>query len=395
LEDFDVISDVVIRPEAKVGGLGLSNSMRPPYQFADYPPVAYIQCVFQTKEVIFPSEYRLRVTQTYVLTNYSSSPAHEPTGGLSAARIFPLFTFETIDENGKMVHGPDAFRNIRADYRLRLKLDVFLSQSDLSREAQEQKDMPPSAFIAAIKSGPQQAGLFRDVNNPPLDNYAVPPTPGTMVFSSAEKPLKHEISAPGLSWGRDFYGLATEPKGTTRYTWHNIHWWGGYKQYHQLSAPGAFHAAHLHWKWGDYVQEWAVYPWHIGEKQFRGGTIGGALLDPNIRRQTINIYVLKKEDRFILDSDALASAAARRKEPFGIADGSDIECWYSATAERITEFFNRGTFFIHGLFFAHDPEPEYTLLTGPFGPLYKNPDNPSTQWLRTPEGPFRGPKMGQ
>jgi hypothetical protein len=38
-------------------------------------------------------------------------------------------------------------------------------------------------------------------------------------------------------------------------TWDNIHWWGGYKKFHIPSAPEAFHAAHLHWRWGLNLQE--------------------------------------------------------------------------------------------------------------------------------------------
>ena len=93
-----------------------------------------------------------------------------------------------------------------------------------------------------------------------------------------------------------------------------------------------------------------------------------------------------------LIGDFKTQLSAIRKVPARIADGSDIELWMVCNAYfTVGAGDAKGTFFIHGLFFAHDPEPEYwtspgkrLFLTGTRNREYQ-PNNPDPkQWVRTP-----------
>ncbi len=65
------------------------------------------------------------------------------------------------------------------------------------------------------------------------------------------------------------------------------------------STPGAYHAAHLHWRWGKYLQERHRYVKSVlplnksGDSQFVSKTgVGGPLLDPNIPYQSIRFALV-------------------------------------------------------------------------------------------------------
>ena len=87
--------------------------------------------------------------------------------------------------------------------------------------------------------------------------------------------------------------------------WDNIHWWGA-KLGIYPTTPGAFHAGHMHWRWGTAATEASPQPQFnlsgipstllnhefnrgIGEK-FRMG----ALVDPNCWIQTIRFAIVLK-----------------------------------------------------------------------------------------------------
>ena len=187
--------------------------------------------------------------------------------------------------------------------------------------------------------------------------------------------------------GFPFYGPIPD-------TWDNVHWWGGYKDYHIPSAPGAFHAAHLHWRWGLVQQTEALPIGAMGSEQFKGSYLGGPLLDPLIPDQDIWAVILREGQVEGLASDFKAQVKALREFPDPIADGSDIELWMVCKAHvNGGELPTMGSFFIHGLFFAHDPEPEYwtqplsrTFQSGTRAREYSNPDHPDTKkWERDPE----------
>ncbi len=386
--DFELYNDLAKRPDEKAD---LNPRMRPPYQFADYPTVAYIQAQFITHDALFPSGNKLLVTVRYILTKYSLTPAHEPGGLLSAARLFPLVTHALIDSNGQATEDPD-FRSVRFDYRINYSLDVFLSAPDPKTFKAGTRQLSTKEWIAILHK-PQQAGLFRDsevLDYPPEKN-----------FYAVEKPLVYEVVGHGLNDGVPGSIGPEGPDNSTqvihRTTWDNIHWWGGYRQLHVPSAPGAFHAAHLHWRWGQAEQHSdpitsRVLP-EIGKPQFIGGH---GLVDPKLPNQTIIVAVCLKDS--IKDTKAdfeesfTLGADGKVRIPEKIEDGARIELWYS-TEIRPSLLYpsNEGCVFIHGFFFAHDPEP--TLLGNPFVFIKTGPEEPQyvptkpnkPAWIRNPK----------
>ena len=376
LADFELFSDLSVRPDPRKPEMGVTSSMKPPYQFSDYPTVVYAQAVFQSREEIFPGGSKLRVTQTYVLTDYSLTPAHEPGGVLSAARLFPLLEFEFISENGDTA--PDELiTNIRFDYRIQYNIDVFLDQDELTKLSNADREQ--------VQKRPQKAALIRD-----KDPFSFSP------LEVIEKPLWYEVIGNGLKDGLPGDplpgGEAEEVRPTT---WDNVHWWGGYKQLHQISAPGAFHAAHLHWRWGKVAQEPApvvnaLIKTKLGEKQFIGTYIGGPLLDPRIPRQDISVILVERGAISELDQDFLTQLTGIRPKPDFIKDGAPLELWMPITVRLGSANKTRiGMVFIHGLYFAHSPAPLLKSVDPRIGTTneeFKNGDRcqPEQEWVRNP-----------
>jgi hypothetical protein len=168
-------------------------------------------------------------------------------------------------------------------------------------------------------------------------------------------------------------------------TWDNIHWWGGFKKTHIPSAPGAFHAAHIHWRWGLFIQQFS------SQKQFKGTHLGGPLIDPNIRLQTMK-FAIAKNTNTIINREFEKSFIKNQNLPQIVKDGTNICLWISLSANRDnTKPLFQGTFFIHGIFFAHDIEPSYfsnrifqRIASGTRKEEYI-PAKPAQVWVRNPK----------
>jgi len=152
-----------------------------------------------------------------------------------------------------------------------------------------------------------------------------------------------------------------------------------------VSAPGAFHCAHSHWRWGSVL---AMADINIGTPDrpipvlpvdtgvhFQPGT---PLLDPRIPWQTLQIAVTQNAKRFDPaqktpltdltedDWETLFERTPNNPPPVKIADGDDIVLWYSTEVlkrftppgQGMSTFVAapQGTVFLHGFFFAHDDE---------------------------------------
>lgn len=182
-------------------------------------------------------------------------------------------------------------------------------------------------------------------------------------------------------------------------TWDNIHWWGGYKDTHIPSAPGAFHALHLHWRWGGAVKGGMLPPTpdYGKEPQFVDSGIPlaiqkdkrylnflGPLVHPDCWIQSVRFAIVKhKENDNTTTKEFRDKFASKFNNPALIKDGKDIMLWYSVELNKelilpayTTEDISRpigntrvtvpekklssslnGTVFIHGLYFAHEKEP--------------------------------------
>jgi hypothetical protein len=202
------------------------------------------------------------------------------------------------------------------------------------------------------------------------------------IFEALEKPLVLEIIAPGLVNGLPVFeakDLAGKP--VTLRCWDNVHLWGSRGPGAPLiSAPGAFHCAHMHWRWGaaakpagqDKRFNPGIWPDRL-RSQGKVNGMWGPLVDPAIWIQTIRIAVTKNDPR--LDPDRVGPGGTSTKDwsaafmpglrpvPEDISQGEDIVLWYSAEIHRELTYDGEtfqsasgGTVFIHGIFFAHDAE---------------------------------------
>jgi len=351
---------------------------------ADYSlPLKYVDGKWPNSEF-----GEISISQRYLFSRLSNVPPHEPSGGLEAARFFPITGFEIKPRAG----GPrephkNRFRvgSIRFDYRLHLKLD--------------------SAFDPPKPGSPQRygnnAGLFRDEESAAS---IVAPTAlvsdwgvSRVAFAAVEKPVILEVATYGLWEGAPLIGPRTSGKKVVidhaEHCWDNIHWWGarGLGQ-PMISAPGAFHAAHMHWRWGGAgsglrgtipeIDRPAVsagndkYWW-----QFEGQRI---LVDPAVWIQTIRFAVTRNHAALNPRSSGVTLESLSREDwqslftglgrPGDIEAGEDIVLWYSTEVHRETTFpteeedgkfvrpaktfrsANAGSVFLHGIFFAHGPE---------------------------------------
>ena len=223
----------------------------------------------------------LSVEEIFLFGRYSDDPPHEPSGALSAARFHPLVSYELAQnvncDRSKIF---TRIKSLRFDFRLHLYLDRYYTENFGPME-----DAP-----GGVKN---QAGLFADtdlgsarifgravISNKPAEKIA---------FYAVEKPLVTEVTAPGLING--------DPKGVmpgstdTIICWDNVHWWGAKKPgTPMISTPGAFHAAHVHLRWGETIKSWAG---RIKSSAWRRFNPGDALLDPRIPSQNLMVAITK------------------------------------------------------------------------------------------------------
>jgi hypothetical protein len=352
--------DVVPGSDA-VSVLGLSDS--PPFQFSSYKSTFGLKSRFQTAVEPGPTDLfndpanALRITQRYLFTTYGTNPPHEPSGYLPACRLFPLVQFSTSNPR---------INSIRIDYLIRFRLDSLLRPENFSR---------PSFWLAA--QGPNQAGVFRDIDHIALMSTVRAALTGgpamtSDFFTAAEKPLQYEILSLGLKEGQ------SQVSGKI-IGWDNMHQWGASGTL--PSTPGAFHAAHLHWRWGDLVtkpsftdnkiQEQGVAmgkvtkPKALGSPVFAGvPQASGGLVDPTFPHQTIRFAIINTRRIPAIDGntteydfDKLIKSAVG-KYPKYIKNGDDLCLWLSFEVpipKGSTPPFT-ATVFPHGLFFAHNPE---------------------------------------
>ena len=359
----------------------------------------------------------LLISQRFLFSRYGLSPRHEPGGVLQAARCHPMTRFEyTANPAVDKTQAYYRIASLRFDYRLHLYVDSSFT-----------------APTATTPTAPQQAGLFadEDVANPVTGLGAVAritAAASRTAFSAVEKPLVCEVAATGLSEGCPLIGPRTiyAPTGAT-HCWDNTHWWGfrgtGAPM---ISAPGGFHAAHMHWRWGGAgsalratIPEIDTSGAPTVAQDHPWGRAIRTLVDPDVWIQTIRVAVTKNDPALdptrsgvTLDSlsreDWPTLFSSVRPTPDSIEAGGDLVLWYSTEVHRSTDFPGRysfaifpqrlaaattlftrtaGTVFVHGMFFAHNPE------IGGFGVGTRDPQHyprtaatirSSPTWVRQP-----------
>ncbi len=343
----------------------------------------------------------LIIEQKFIFTKYDKEPAHEPGGLLTAARLHPIIRLRFEKHKRETV---DSFR---VDYRLYLNLDSWITQQTFGIERSTVRLVERKTLKEKIKNA---AGVFKDYDSTSSINVVTGDMGvANVVFRAAEKPLVAEILTEGLI------------NNIKKSVWDNIHWWGAGKSWAPGSTPGSFHAIHIHWRWGKELQNKEdldvfnpLAPAKKGAEQFKGKGYEGELTDPEFFKQTLDIAVAVNNDSFTSDTSDPKKYIynyqlfKNQNEVFGklfkdihtapqnISDGGDIILFYSATIKLSdSKSYSKtgildGSFFVHGLFFAHEPEKD-TIKAGNLYSFYKNPSKAELnsqkpqKWERNPE----------
>src|SRR5437660_1531613 len=374
----------------------------------------------------------LTIDQIFLFSRYSNDPRHEPSGALAAARCFPVIRYSIVKNSGcDKTRAYVRVGGIRFDYRLHLYLDGHYNVADpqtvggLGNQAGlfADSDSLITSASRGAKSAADQFGAWAAMQR----YWPVPlNTTGTLAnafsaasFDAVEKPLPLEVTAPGLASGFPVFHTAM-PDGTDKVirAWDNIHWWGARGAGQPLvSTPGAFHCAHLHWRWGG---AGAVTP-AVATSRFNPNTyprglaspkgndgMWGPLVDPGIFAQNLRVAVTTNRPN--LDPDRSASpdnmsksdwkAAFDSDVPGKIYDGADLVLWYSIEVLHSMRWkvddnppfppstwtpSSGGSVFIHGIFFAHDAEQTGNTV-GTTSPLHVPKDRSTIEsehlWFR-------------
>jgi hypothetical protein len=312
----------------------------------------------------------LNVSQIFLFSTYGKSPPHEPGTVLMAARCHPLTSYAMVANSAvDRTRNFQRIETIRFDYRLHLTIDSVAA----------------SGYVQAPTKS-NNAGLFRDNDTVNVLSAAGgllsggrPASYSKAAFAAVEKPLVLEVTAPGVAEGLSAYKDSTG----THWCWDNVHWWGNRGTGPMISTPGAFHAAHMHWRWGAAgswlrrsipVIDTTGRPSGLSGVAISGSADGTLLVDPRVWIQTIRVAVVENDPTLDPNQPGVALANLSKPEwktlftgmratPREISAGADIVCWYSAEVHRelrtsSSRYVNKpeGTVFVHGMFFAHEPE---------------------------------------
>jgi hypothetical protein len=334
--------------------------------FSHFPFTYAIRAIYKSKATFFPANCDMRsltINQSYLFTAYSALPAHEPTGGLTAARFFPQVNtqfFASVTFNAS-VYPQYEVKSIRFDTRMHLTLDTFVDT--------------PAVPTKPITAPDNFAGTFKDRET--IAN--VPGRAAQTIFEATEKPLIYEIAAKGF--------LHSTNKLTDKTTWDNIHWWGARWETEKhligpptqsrlhVSAPGAFFAVHFHWRWGGAARDThRLLPntAHRTAPQFKGTiTDSSPLIDPGIPDQDLQFAVTSYDTASDPDKAPAKNLSTEdfpkfftSKTATDISNGGNLVLWVGTTFNRTGGSALSGTHLVHGFFFAHNPEPGFVSKSG-------------------------------
>jgi hypothetical protein len=411
----------------------------------------YVSAVVPGHRVFGEGKPPLLVTQTYRFGTYGNDPPHEPVGTLPAARLFPHLSFQTtnaliasirVDYRLQVAFSGRSWRSQAGIFRDRdelpgapvlaafqLQEEAFdavrelleradaiaatLEEVDLRhefRQAIEDVDrlpvlprLPPelsnvireqvhlgvritaslvrgliTVLRGLVESQYQQSPTVRARLALRIAQSVVPGLITQQLFAAAEKPIHYEIAAVGLD------------DGNHEKTWDNIHMWPRGEGEEALpSTPGAFHALHLHWRWGTAAAlptpiEALAQKW-LGIQKAGASVLsvaGGPLIDENLPLQTIRFAIVRSERD--IRPDRLFESSYAGRDPEVVRDGADFVLWMCFEARRGSASTFQGTVFVHGLYFPHEPESDENPFAFSLGQEIE-PDSSEAKWHRQPK----------
>jgi hypothetical protein len=385
-------------------GIRADYNLPPAYFTTNFP-----NCTYQ----------RLDISQRFLFSPRGNEPPHEPSGGLYAARCHPIVKFEFArNESVDLSRRFTRIESIRFDYRMHLFLDrhhdlrINQTLEHLGNQAGLFRDSESLRIGRGIRGG-IRGGLpeiWRGI--PQAIIGGLPEAVTAALFAAIEKPLVLEVATMGLDKGLSVFSAG----GRSRIGWDNVHWWAVRGTGTYISAPGAFHAAHIHWRWGAPASggpqfDTSGVPVPVQRSPLAGG-IRGALVDPEAWIQTVRVAVTRNERALdptqpnvrlenLSREDWLSLFTVLRPTPQDIFSGGDLVFWYSTEVHRSVTIpayestpgstytgGRKGSVFLHGIFFAHDPEgrgPQVGTTQASHWPKSIANIRSSPEWFRTAE----------
>src|SRR5688500_11474143 len=348
-----------------------------------YNPRLVISLSWEVTGLFDEPKQKLTIDQQFLFTPYAKDPSHEPSGAVSAARIYPLITFRV--DSSEIADATNTICAVQVIYSIGLGIGEAFSSN--------------------------QAGIFHDLDRAGgvvwgAATYLFSGLANT-VFDRAEKPVLYEVVGTGID-------------RTQGGPWDNVHAWARVGPKTFPPTPGLPYGLHTHWRWGEtaYDGSWIL----DGGPQFGGfAGAGTPIVDPDLPDQSLefaitlsdaNPFVQIKIDK---DPDATFKDFAwpfqqHRSDPkdlqalfdTGVA-GYDLLLWKALTAysknydastpDRSHAF--KGRLFVHGLFCAHESSDVLGTLPlnaydAQFEPMPKNMKKHlkymSTHWRRPSGG---------
>jgi hypothetical protein len=339
-----------------------------------YTPRLSVKTVYEVTELFDEPNQRMTIEYELLFTAYGKNPSHEPSGVLSAARIYPVIRFR-VDPVTKDKPLGDPLNRVSAVQA------VVPMQLGLVREM---------AF--------SQAGIFHDLDRAGGFiwsglTYLFSRAANT-VFDRAEKPVLYEVVGRGV----------TRSAGAD---WDNVHMWMAKDLRSLPPTPGLPLGMHTHWRWASNFYDGTLLV--DGGPQF-GGIYGGgsAIVDPKLPDQSIEFALtldvpFQFSVRRDIDKDPDAAfndfssiLAKHRSVPDECGDEfkhkyrNDVLIFWNVLTAYSSDFDKaspavkkgggagaimdafEGRLFVHGLFCAHDSGSVLgTLPLNAYDPQYE------------------------
>lgn len=358
-----------------------------------YAPKWSLAADYERTNVFGEADQAIQLEQRFLFTARGKTPAHEPSGTVHAARMYPLLTIRIPP--APLADFENAIRRIRVDYRIEFALDGMAPKKRRSIPPMGHLGGPTVGMIieeqqASGQVGPNQAGIWRDLTTAPAGISV------KGIFAAAEKPLVWEVIAQGIRDG--------QPDD-----WDNVHQWPKLAGNKQPDTPGLPHGLHHHWRWfPEAARPGALAKVLLGGTgpQFAGiSGPGSAMIDPLLAKQSMRFAVGRFDlipgveaayptNGFDGFDELFVNHPLRKKGPVKIEDGADLVMWFSFTIEREDVVGQKGpaplpsfdgTLFVHGVFFAHETLKVTTFPS--FKPRGSNakqylPRRPTHRWVR-------------
>lgn len=271
-----------------------------------YAPRLKAVAKYELPNLVYETDQKFEAELAFLFTAYGKDPSHEPGGIVSAARLYPTFTFTIPDVTHRTQKR--SYRSATA-VQVLFRINLRLDDRGTGNQCGVFTDLEDIGALGGLESAGATGGK-----------------PGSFTFLKAEKPVAFDIVGRGVHHG------AMAGWGGTIQGWDNIHQYshpatpGGKREDglgDQPLTPGLPYGAHTHWRWGATAATGAVgVP---GGKQFGGPQGPGTpLIDDRIRDQTLDFAIVDLDGWFGGEEATFLKRIDQNPVAFLFRDFSDV-----------------------------------------------------------------------